>query len=103
MQVTIWADTPAHRDLVSQVVDLGFAGIERLTMTDGFSARVIYRGTHKNDMVQKANLFKRDLMYAVEYATTQVVTSTEVIAEQVNATAQDVTQANLTNLTTTYV
>ncbi|MEX3628427.1 MAG: hypothetical protein VB138_02005 [Burkholderia sp.] len=81
-QITVWADTPAHRDAVAQPVDLVLATTKFLTMPDGFAARLIYRNSPISDAMQKTRLFRRDLIYLVEYATTQAETETQITQEQ---------------------
>jgi hypothetical protein len=84
-QVTIWADTPAHRTATATAIDNALSGTEWLALPDGTGGRLIYMSSHIDDMVQKTNLYRRDLMYAVEYSTVQTVTATQVvITEQVN-------------------
>ncbi len=94
-QITAWADTPVHRDAIAQTIDVALAAIEFLTMADGYAARLIYRGSTVVDAQQKAGLYRRDLIYTVEYATTQVATATQVTQEQINVTAQDGTAAQI--------
>ena len=94
-QLTAWADTPAHRDAIAQTIDVALAAIEFLTMPDGYAARLIYRGSTVIDAQQKAGLYRRDLIYTVEYATTQIATATQVTQEQINVTAQDGTAAQI--------
>lgn len=87
-QITVWADTPAHRDAVAQPVDLVLATTKFLTMPDGFAARLIYRNSPISDNMQKTRLFRRDLIYLVEYATTQAETETQITQEQLNVSAR---------------
>lgn len=84
MQLAIWADTPAHRDAIAQPLDQYFGSIERITMPDGFSARLIYRGSPVWDNLQKTGLYRRDLHYAVEYATTTTTGATQITQETIN-------------------
>lgn len=87
-QITVWADTPTHRDAVAQPVDQVLATTKFLTMPDGFAARLIYRGSPVSDNMQKTRLFRRDLIYLVEYATTQAETETQITQEQLNVSAR---------------
>lgn len=83
-QIVIWADTPAHRDAIAQPVDVALAATQFLTLSDGFGARLIYKGSMVSDDYQNEKLYRRDLFYTVEYATTQTVTGTQIITEQLN-------------------
>jgi hypothetical protein len=84
MQITVWADTPDHRKATAKAIDNALSGTEWLSLADGTGGRVIYVASHIDDMVQKANLYRRDLMYSVEYSTTQSANATEVIVTQEN-------------------
>ena len=83
-QISVWADTPANRDATAQVIDVALAATEFLTMPDLTAARIIYRNSAVDDMVQKANLFRRNLMYSVEYATTVTQVETQITQDQLN-------------------
>jgi hypothetical protein len=83
-QITVWADTPADRDVTIQAIDPVLANIEFLVFPDTSAGRLIYKSSPVDDMVSKALLYKRDLMYSVEYATTLVNTTTEITQTQLN-------------------
>ncbi len=87
-QVTAWCDTPAHRDAVVQPVDIALAATGFLTLADGTAARLIYKSSPVTDATQKAKLYRRDLLYTVEYATTQIATDTQVVAAKYNLSNQ---------------
>ncbi len=79
LQITVWADTPANRDATAQAIDVALRGVPYLTMPDGLAARMQYCGTRQEDMLQKANLYRRDLNYGVEYATTVVQGAVQIM------------------------
>lgn len=81
-QITVWSNTPANRDAVIQPVDLALAATNFITLADGTAARLLYKGSPITDNNQKAKLYRRDLMYTVEYATTQVKTDYQIVAAQ---------------------
>lgn len=87
MQITVWADTPDHRTATASAIDAALSGVERITMPDLTLARLIYQASHEIDDKQKANLYRRDLLYSVEYATTQVADATTVVVAQENLAA----------------
>jgi hypothetical protein len=78
-QITIWADTPANRTATAKAIDTVLSGTEWITFPDGTGGHLKYGSTHIDDMVQKANLYRRDLMYSVEYSTVQSVNATQVV------------------------
>lgn len=84
MQLTIWADTPAHREATAQALDVALAATEYLLLPDGTGARIVYQSSRLDDATQKANLYRRDLLYIAEYATTQTMQATEVVMTQQN-------------------
>ena len=102
IQITIWSDTPAHRDAVAGPVDIALAATEWLTMPDGFGARLVYRGSPELDSQQKAKLYRRDFLYSVEYATTQTEVDTQITQEQLNISAQPDGSTQYGPVTTTY-
>lgn len=69
--ITAWCDTPSHRDALCAALDGNFALTERLFMPDQMAARMIYRNSPVFDANQKSLLYRRDLNYSVEFATTQ--------------------------------
>lgn len=86
--VIVWAPSPTLRDFASKAIDAVFSDIERLTMPDGTSARLIYRGTVESDANLPRKLYRRDLHYEVEYATTLTQTDYTVVTTQTNISNQ---------------
>ena len=78
MQITVWAPTPDLRSAASSVIDVTLSNINFLPLADGSSARIVYVGMVISDMNQKSSLFKRDLFYSVEYATTITETDSAI-------------------------
>lgn len=83
-QIGIWADTPASRTLLAQAIDPQLANIEFFTMPDQFSARLIYKMSRMSDEFQKQAIYRRDLFYTVEYATTLAQPTTQITQVDVN-------------------
>lgn len=88
-QIIVWADTPEHRDAVIQPVDVVLAATQFLTLADQTAARVIYKGSPVTDEFQKEKLYRRDLFYTVEYATTQTTTAVQIVTDQLNIAPQN--------------
>jgi hypothetical protein len=86
-QIVIWADTPAHRDLTASAIDVALKAARRLTLTDGTVASLTYVNTFFDDMLQKARVFRRDLIYEIDFATTQSLAATQVTQIQNNINA----------------
>lgn len=102
MQLSIWSETPAHRDAVAQPVDVALANTSFLTMADQTQARLIYKGSRIDDSQQKAKLYRRDLLYSVEYATTISETETQITQTQLNVQAAVAGVPPYTNVATIF-
>lgn len=87
-QITVWANTPSNRDTLASAIDVALAQSERLTLSDQTVAHVVYKGSPMTDDLQKAKLYRRDLMYTVEFATTITMKSQTVVGTVVNTTSQ---------------
>ena len=71
-RVTAWCPTPDLRDSACENIDVAYAATPFLTLVDGSSARLRFVSTTTFDTRQDAALYRRDLLYSVEYSTTQV-------------------------------
>lgn len=80
MQITVWSYDPMVRNAIGAAIKQAFAPIAFLTMPDGFGARVRYVNSHLSDEYEKAKLYRRDLFYQVEYATTIEQETAAVVA-----------------------
>lgn len=79
-QITIWADVPASRDAAAKPIDAALSDTKFITLPDGTGGRLIYKGSPLSDDLEKAKLYRRDLLYTVEYATTVVDEAFEIVA-----------------------
>jgi len=66
----LWCSDPAIRDAVAPVLDLAMAAQNFISLADGSSARVKAAGSVVQDGAADAALYRRDLIYSVEYPTT---------------------------------
>ena len=89
-QIIVWAHTPAARASTVSAIDAAMKAQDWLTFPDGTSGRMIYRGSPQDDMTQKAGVYRRDLNYEVEFATTQASTLATVLAVGITETVKDV-------------
>lgn len=78
--ITMWCPDPFIRDNVAKVIEPVLAKKTFLTMPDTSVARFRYHGTVVSDEGQKVKEYRRDLIYDIEYATTETDTATEVTA-----------------------
>jgi hypothetical protein len=68
-RVTCWCPTPTSRDATAIAIDLALAQAIFITLTDGTMGKVTYAGTTVFDQSQDALLYRRDLLYQIEYPT----------------------------------
>ena len=79
LQVTYWCPTPALRDTISGPVVAALMALERMTLADQTSARIITVSDKFSDDNQKPLIYRRDSIYSVEYATTITEQDTQII------------------------
>ncbi|MGH3669093.1 MAG: hypothetical protein ACRDSH_00435 [Pseudonocardiaceae bacterium] len=68
-RITCWCPSPASRDSAAAAIDQLLAGVTFINLPDGTQGRLIYFGTSVFDQSQDTLLYRRDLLYTVEYAT----------------------------------
>jgi hypothetical protein len=67
--VTAWAPSETVRDAIMRTLEVSFKQQPRIVMPDNTWARLLYRGTIDQDTGQKVQIYRRNLLYEVEYAT----------------------------------
>lgn len=83
-QISIWCNTPTKRDLLAAPIDRALAKILRMDLPDGSVGLVRYRTSVQIDEHQKAQIYRRNLMYSVEYPTLDTDEATTVGAVILN-------------------
>lgn len=83
-QITFWCPNPDVRDQIVAPVDAALAEIDFLTLPDGTAARLSYEKSRVSDRVELDGLYRRDLFYSVEYATTDSMAAAQIVAELLN-------------------
>jgi hypothetical protein len=73
LRIICWCSTPPIRDAVATAIDTAIDRIEFLLLPDATQARIVYRNTASYDQAQNALLYRRDLIYTVEYPTITTV------------------------------
>jgi hypothetical protein len=68
-RVTCWCPTPTSRDASAIAIDLAFAKSIFISLADGSMGKLTYAGTTLFDQSQDALLYRRDLLYQIEYPT----------------------------------
>lgn len=72
VRVICWCPTPLIRDSVASAIDGAIDQTNFLVLPDNTKARVVYRNTASYDQAQNALLYRRDLIYMVEYPTVTI-------------------------------
>jgi hypothetical protein len=72
--LTAWTPSPDARDAITKMLEVSFKQKPRIVMPDNTWARMLYRGTIEQDTLQKQRIYRRNLLYEVEY----VLMATEV-------------------------
>jgi hypothetical protein len=68
-RITCWCPSPPTRDSSASAIDAMFASLRFIDLSDGTQGRLQYNGTLVFDQSQDALLYRRDLLYDVEYPT----------------------------------
>jgi hypothetical protein len=76
--VVIWAPTEALRDTVARALEPAFKQQPRIVMPDNTWARMVHRGVTQMDGSEKQQIYRRNLLYEVEYILTEAVTENTV-------------------------
>lgn len=76
--VTVWAPSPGLRAAAGIIADRTLAAATWLALPDYTGGRNIYVKGFDQDDAQEALLYRRDLIYDVEYMTIETVDATEV-------------------------
>jgi hypothetical protein len=86
-QISVWANCFDARDPLADALDAALSGTFHLTLPDGMVATLRYKSGRQDDSGQKESIYRRDLMYAVEFSTTQTRTDTQITVTQTNVSA----------------
>lgn len=98
VRVISWAADPADRDLLSSSIDQVLGNLSRFTLPDGFDANIFYAGNYLIDKFQNQSLYRRDLVYSVDYPTTIEQNISDIAIVDVHESAQS--NAAVTNQVT---
>jgi hypothetical protein len=78
-RITCWCPDPAIRDTAAAAVDAALAAQNFIALPDGTAGRLRFVASTVFDQSQDALLYRRDLLYAVDYATTRTTTLPSMI------------------------
>lgn len=80
IQITVWCADDATRSNLAAPIDVALAATRFLSFSDGTGGRLVYAKSPERDEPTPVKIFRRDLIYWVEYATTQVIPTTQIVA-----------------------
>ena len=81
--IHIWANRADLRDQVASVLDPALAAVENLSLPDGTTGRLLYVNSPHSDTVLREAAYLRNLVYSVEYPTTETRTDAAILAPTV--------------------
>jgi hypothetical protein len=100
VMVTVWAPTRVARSALASAIDVALKENIRVAMPDTSQALVIYSRTNVSDEQQSTTIYRRDLVYEVEYATLQTFPGNVITTVNTTVTAiGTITNANAAALT----
>ncbi|NTG73298.1 hypothetical protein G6M02_08145 [Agrobacterium rhizogenes] len=83
IMVSLWCPNPDMRDLAAPIIDLALVQNEHLLLPDGSGARMVYQRTMISDERQTLEIYRRDLIYMVEYGTNVITEYPQIISTNV--------------------
>jgi hypothetical protein len=94
-RISFWCADPQMRDTCTNAVDAALAQINFLPLNDGSVGRLLFCQSVALDRAEDAALYRRDLLYSVEYPTTLVVNTPSLLFGQTAIAADGVAIANI--------
>lgn len=68
--ISCWCPNENIRYLLGSAIDIYMKDNYRIPMPDNFFAQVFYHNTNDTDLLEKSLIYRRDLNYTIQYATT---------------------------------
>jgi len=93
-KISMWCPDPVTRDAVAPVIDLALADLNFMALADGTYGRLRFAGVTTSDGGADADLYRRDLIYAVEYPTALAQITPAMLFGTTVVAANDVTLGN---------
>ena len=89
-RISVWCPNPTTRDVVCSAIGGALSATSFLLLADGTGGRVRYRSTTSIDDAQNAQLYRRDLVFGVEYATSVTVSAPSLLFGDVQVAGGDI-------------
>jgi hypothetical protein len=96
-QIIIWASSNALRSAAANVIDQAMSATDFVTMPDQTAAWLVYRSSNDSDQQERALLYRRDIFFWAEYATTQVITGYPVTSFKTQIELDPASQPDFTS------
>ena len=90
-RISCWCAMPSTRDATASAIDQTFSRKTFISLPDGSQAYVRYAGTEEFDQSQDARLYRRDLLYEVEYPVIVSATQPAMLFGNLNINAASYT------------
>lgn len=78
-QITVWAPTPELREQAGTATDAALSAESNIDLGDSAPAQLFYVRQFDSDSAENWHVYRRDLFFSVNFATTQTITAPEVI------------------------
>ncbi len=93
-RIAMWCPTPALRDALAPVIDTALMANDFIALADGSYGRIRFANGFTTDESADASLYRRDLIYAVEYPTTLAQLTPAMLFGTMTATVNTVVLAS---------
>lgn len=85
--ITCWCPNPTIRATLESAIDIYMKQNYRIVLPDNYFAQVFYQGIKWTDMLEQSLIYRSDLSYTVQYATTVTNDYTSIADPFVNSIA----------------
>lgn len=87
IQIVIWADSPDHRSAIAKIIDPALKAMTFIALPDLTAGRIRYVGNRESDNAEKQGIYRRDLMFTVEYGTLQEQAFPQIVVVETKISA----------------
>lgn len=87
--ITCWCPTPTIRDSLASAIDVYLTLNYRIPLQDNVYGHLFYSSSPQTDELEKSMIYRRDLHYKMQYATTATEENTTIIDPYANITVVD--------------
>lgn len=87
--VTVWAPNPQSRSVIASAVDIALKRNIVVALPDGSDAKIVFSRTTIDDRNQNPTIYRRDLVYEVDYATVDTFPGTTITSSDITLAASE--------------